>query len=131
LRRSNPVGYPTIEKPVAVDPPYDGWDGCNIWISTDGGESFTVLDPVTPVYNCQCLWSFGHPDQGFDRGTGIAGWGGSSNGWQPVTADLAAYKTKQVIIRFAFASDMAQSSLDDPLLTGFFVDDILWYRKFI
>lgn len=58
-------------------------------------------------------------------GAGIAGWGGSSNGWQPVTADLSAYKTEQVILRFAFASDLAQCSLDDPLLTGFFVVRLL------
>lgn len=115
----------SIEKPDAVEPPYDGWDGCNLWISTDGGESFSVLVPETPAYNCQSLWSFGHPEQGFDMGTGIAGWGGSSNGWQPVNADLSAYKTNQVILRFAFASDLAQCSLDNPQLTGFFVDDIL------
>lgn len=114
-----------VEDPGNDDPDYDSWDGLNVWISTDNGVSFDVLTPVSPAYNCASLWAFGHPDQGWDMGPGIAGWAGSSGGWVPVEFDLSGYKAEQVVIRFAFASDMGYSTPDDPSLKGFFVDDIL------
>ncbi len=107
-----------------TDPNYDGWDGCNVWVSTDGGKTFDVLMPSTPQYNTQSLWSFGHPEQGWNYGHGIAGWAGLSNGWKQAEFDLSAYKSDQTIIRFALASDMAYSRPDDPSLLGFFVDNI-------
>lgn len=119
------MGNWAIESPASADTPYDGWDGCNVWISIDGGKNFQVATPVSPEYNCQSLWSFGHPEQGFNMGIGIAGWGGSSNGWTPVEFDLADYRADSVIIRFAFASDMAECSTDDPNLTGLQIDNIV------
>lgn len=116
-----------MENPAGAtdaDPAYDGWDGCNVMISSDGGKTFEVLNPVTPAYNCQSLWSFGHPDQGWDFGPGIAGWGGLSSGWKPAEFDLTAYKSDQVVIRFALASDQAYCGLDDANLKGYFVDQI-------
>ena len=117
-----------VEDPAGAsdaDPNYDGWDGCNLWISTDGGATYSVLQPTTPAYTCQSLWSFGHPEQGWNYGVGIAGWGGSSQGWQAAEFDLSAYKEDSVIIRFALASDMGYSTPDDATLKGFFVDEIL------
>jgi len=118
------MGYWAIEEPSNPVPPYDGWDGCNVWVSVDGGSSFQVADPTSPSYNCQSLWSFGHPIEGWDMGVGIAGWGGSSGEWTPVEFDLSSYKSDSVIIRFAFASDQGLCTVDDPDLTGFFIDDI-------
>ena len=115
----------SIENPKGAESPYDGWDGCNVMLSNDGGNSFQVIEPITPAYTVQSLWSFGHPEQGWDYGPGIAGWAGSSNGWQPAEFDLSAYKNEKIIIRFAFASDLAYSTPDDPNLKGFFVDNIL------
>lgn len=114
----------SMEDPAGVDPPYDGWDGCNVWISTDSGKTFSVIDPVSPAYTCQSLWSFGEPDQGFNMGVGIAGWAGLSNGWQEAQFDLSAFKTDGVIIRFALASDQAYCSIDNNNLKGYFVDNI-------
>jgi len=113
-----------VEDPAGSIAPYDGWDGCNVWISTDGGQNYQVIQPVTPVYNCQNLWSFGHPEEGWNLGQNIAGWGGNSNGWKAADFDLTNYKSSQVKIRWAFASDMGYATDDDPNLTGFFVDNI-------
>ncbi len=118
------MGFWAVENTGNTDPPWDGWDGVNVWVSSDGGGTFQVASPVTPPYTCQSLWSFGHQDQGWNFGTGIAGWGGESGGWTPATFDLTPYRSAGVIIRFALASDMAYCSADDPNLLGFFVDNI-------
>ena len=34
---------------------YDGWDGGNVQISNDGGETWTVLTPTGVPYNCTSL----------------------------------------------------------------------------
>ncbi len=102
-------------------PPFDGWDGCNVWVSVDSGKSLSVANPDTPAYICQNLYSFSST-AGLQN---IAGWGGSSGGWIPVEFDLSAYKTDKVIVRFAFASYEGWSTWNDPALYGFFVDDIV------
>ncbi|MBN2010483.1 T9SS type A sorting domain-containing protein [candidate division KSB1 bacterium] len=119
------MGFWSIEDPASALRPYDGWDGCNVWISTDGGQNFSVISPVNPPYDCQDLWSFGDPDEGWNMGTGIAGWAGQSGGWIPVEFDLSDYKTNNVVLRFGFASDLGFCTLDDSSVTGLFIDDIL------
>ncbi len=118
------MGFWAIEDPAGSEPPWDGWDGCNVWISVDGGVSFTVAHPSSPVYNCQSMTSFGY-EFSANMGIGIAGWGGNSGGWKPIDFDLSLYKSDSVLIRFAFASDMGWCTLDDPTLYGFFVDEII------
>ncbi|MBN1481703.1 T9SS C-terminal target domain-containing protein [candidate division KSB1 bacterium] len=117
--------YWAIEPPEGTDPPWDGWDGANVWISTDSGATYTVIHPSTPDYTCQSLWAFGEPEQGWNMGPNIAGWAGKSDGWNLALFDLSAFASRQVIIRFAFASDLAFCTADDPTLLGFFVDEIL------
>ena len=118
------MGYWAIEDPFGAEDPWDGWDGCNVWISQDGGETFSVAEPVTPEYNCESLWSFGHPDEGWDFGEGIPGWGGLSGGWTDVQFDLSCYISDSVIVRFAFASDLAFCTRDLASITGFFIDEV-------
>jgi len=118
------MGYWTIEDPAGAPAPWDGWDGYNVWISVDGGRNFTVAIPTAPEYNCANLWSFGEPDQGWDFGLGIPGWGGSVDDWVPVEFDLSGYQSDSVIVRFAFASDLGWCSIDDPALLGLFLDKI-------
>jgi len=117
------MGYWALEDTAGAGalPLFDGWDGCNVWISVDGGKSFSVAYPDTPAYICNYLYSFSSAA----NLQNIAGWGGSSDGWIPVHFDLSAYKTDSIIIRFAFASDEGVSTLNDPTLYGFFVDDIV------
>ncbi|MDZ7316398.1 MAG: T9SS type A sorting domain-containing protein [candidate division KSB1 bacterium] len=118
------VAFWSIEPPEGTDPPWDGWDGANVWISTDGGQSFQIIRPLFPPYSCSSLWAFGEKEQGWNMGPNIPGWAGKSNGWQPAAFDLSPYRSSQTVIRFAFASDMGFSTLDDPTVTGFFIDCI-------
>jgi len=117
-------GYWAVEEKAGAESPYDGWDGCNVWISTDGGENFSVIDPISPVYDCGHLWSFGHPGEGWNMGTDIAGWAGTSEGWVDVKFDLISYKSDSAVIRFALASDLAYCVTDDADLKGYFIDNI-------
>ena len=114
---------------------YDGWDGANIRISTDNGETWDVIDGY-PAYNSTSMYSFGNEH---GEGPGVAGWGGSSNsesgtdliegatadGWINADFDLSAYAGDDVRIRFAFASDPAYNTADDGNMFGFMVDNIM------
>jgi hypothetical protein len=107
-----------VETPSA-NPPYDGWDACNVRISTNGGTTWT---PITgnPAYDFSSAYSFGFEH---GEGTGIPGWGGVRE-WTNATFDLSSYVGQSVKIRFAFASDPAYSTGDAPAMFGMMVDDI-------
>jgi len=117
------MGFWALESTAGVFPPYDGWDGCNVWISVNGGDTFEVMYPISPGYDCSCLFSFSNP-YGWNLGI-VPGWAGQNGGWTPVEFDLSSYKSDSVIIRFAFAADEGLCTLDDSSLVGFFIDDIL------
>jgi Zn-dependent metalloprotease len=103
------------------DDNYDGWDGINVRISTDGGTTWEVLTGPVPAYSCTSLWSFGEI---YGQGTGIPGWAGSKQYWTQVNFDLTAYLGETVNLRFDFASDAGYCTLDDNSLFGWQVDDI-------
>jgi hypothetical protein len=110
----------------ATEPPtsfgqYDGWDGCNVWISLTNGNTWEILYPTSPAYTCQHLYSFGWR---WEMGPNISGWAGNSGGWVPVTFNLSQYNVANVQIRFAFASDEANCRVGNPSYLGFFVDNI-------
>ena len=104
----------------AVHEGYDGWDGANIRISTDNGETWSILEGL-PAYNCRNMWSFGEIH---GEGRGIPGWGGKSDGWVDATYNLSEYVGQEVIIRFAFASDLGLDSTTEPELFGMKIDEI-------
>jgi hypothetical protein len=113
----------SVEPPVGPFPTgYNGWDGMNVRISTDGGATWQVLANPVPPYTKTSLYSFGSRH---GEGTGIPGWTGLQNSWTPVTINLSAYAGQTVQIRFAFASDDAFSTLNDPTMFGWQIDDIL------
>ncbi len=99
------------------------------------GTTWNVIEGY-PAYNSTSMYSFGNEH---GEGPGIAGWGGSSvstsgvdliegnneTGWIPADFDLSAYAGQNVHIRFAFASDPAYSTPDDPDMYGFLVDNIM------
>jgi len=99
---------------------YDGWDGSNVRISTDGGANWEVITG-TPVYNSTSMYCFGFE---FLEGPGIPGWGDVSGGWLDAEFDLSAYAGQDVMIRFAFASDPASDTASNPEFFGIRVDNI-------
>jgi len=116
--------YAVADTAGAPDP-YDAWDGLNVRISTDGGESWTVLPSAT--YNVTSICAFGHPEQGHNEGPGIAGWAGAMYTWTQESFDLSAYTSTEnsIILRFAFASDTAFSTADEaPELFSWQIDNI-------
>ena len=99
---------------------YDGWDGANVRISTNGGSTWTVISPVSPAYNSTSMYGFGYNGEG----EGVPGWGDTSNGWQLATFDLSAYSGQSVMIRWVFGSDPGYNTTNDPSLFGIVVDNI-------
>ena len=113
----------SCETPGGEPTGYDGWDGMNVRISTDGGSTWAVLTNPTPAYTATSLYSFGDEH---GEGTGIPGWNGLQDAWILTTFDLSAYDGQSVNIRFAFASDGSYSTADgDPSYFGWEVDDIM------
>lgn len=110
-----------IESTAGAESPYDGWDGTNVRWSVDGVNWEILTDP-TPAYNATSLYSFGLE---FGEGAGIPGWGGATTDWEAVSfsipGDLAG---QDVQFRWAFASDPAQCTIDDPTYFGWLIDDI-------
>ncbi len=101
---------------------YDGWDGANVRISTDGGASWTPI-MGTPAYNAASIYSYGYE---FSEGMGIPGWCSTTQwlNWTESVFDLSAYSGESVRIRFAFASDPAYCTEDDDSMFGFRIDNI-------
>jgi hypothetical protein len=104
----------------------DGWDAANVQISTDGGENWELLNGSDPYdFDCGYGWIWNSPE--YDTGGSLnhlaSGWGGQQ-GWHDVSFNLDAYAGQEVIVRFAFGSDPAYSTIDDATLTGLFVDDV-------
>ncbi|MRG96999.1 choice-of-anchor J domain-containing protein [Polyangium spumosum] len=83
---------------------FDGW---NLKVSTNGGQSFSTVTAVTPAYSLNIL---SQPAWGGDQ---------SGVGWQPYMADLSAYAGQTVILRFAFRSDGA------TVFPGVYVDEVV------
>jgi len=112
----------------SVEPPspnenYDGWDGMNVRISDDGGETWQILLNPTPIYSNESLFSFGAI---FGEGEGIPGWAGELNEWTEVNFDISSYAGQTVQVRFAFASDEFVSTEDgEPDWFGWQLDDII------
>ncbi len=125
----------TIESPagaVVGGSCTDGWDSANIRISTDGGSSWELLEDSNNPYDFECGYGWIWNDTEYESGGSLnhlaAGWGGDSAGdgrWVSFNADLSSYANNDVIIRFAFGSDPAYCTMDDPGITGFQVDDIV------
>ncbi len=95
----------------AAAPPagYDGWDGSNVWISTNGGNTWRVITPTAPTYRRSSLYSFGVE---WGMGQNIPGWTGSSDEanwpagrWVAAEFNLDQFNVNNVKIRWAFCSD--------------------------
>ncbi len=104
----------------------DGWDAANVRISTDAGQTWEILigSDSYDFYSGYGWIYNGEPDGVNGTHTLASGWGGQAD-WHNVSFDLSSYAGQTVMIRFAFGSDPAYSTVDDASLTGFIVDDIV------
>ena len=104
---------------------YDGWDAFNVRISSDGGETWEILQDVVPAYNSTDTYAFGYE---FGEGCAVPGWGGPETAnptWEATTISIPqSYNGQEVIVRFAFAADPGYCTTDNPNLTGVWVDNI-------
>lgn len=107
-----------IEDPGSSDG-YDGWDAANVRISTNGFQTYSVLNG-SPAYDFSSGYGWGYNDEG----TNIPGWGGFHPQWQEASFDLSAYAGETVQIRIAFGSDPGWCSADNSAYFGLLIDDI-------
>ncbi len=92
-----------------------GWDGGYIEVSDDGGSSWQMVeagDFIQTPYN-GTLGASSNPDI-----AGKSAWTGNSGGFVHSILHLAAYKNKDVNIRFVYGQD------NNTNVTGWWVDDI-------
>jgi len=114
--------YYACETPGGEPAGYDGWDGCNVWVSTDGGATFAVI-AGSPAYNVSSSFAFGSE---FGMGVGIPEWGGTAPGWQTASFDLSAFNgLGDVIVRWVMCADPAFDYLDDPAMIGMQIDNVV------
>jgi hypothetical protein len=99
------------ENPAGATAPYNGWDGCNLRISTDQGNTWTVITNANldPDYDKSSLYSFG-----FQHGEGpnVPGWVYQHLTWFKQKAFLGQWAGQTVKLRWAFASDPAWCTCD-------------------
>ncbi|MED6305381.1 MAG: CARDB domain-containing protein, partial [Candidatus Thermoplasmatota archaeon] len=90
----------------------NSWDGGNVQISTDGGESWTVIEP-----------DGGYPDDaivGLDNEPGYTATSGDGDetSWEIASFDLTAYSSEDVKFRFRFGTDSSVNTYE-----GWYIDD--------
>ncbi|MCB5276310.1 MAG: C25 family cysteine peptidase [Candidatus Cloacimonadaceae bacterium] len=85
-----------------------GYDGVNLAISTNNGNSWTILTPMG-----------GYDASGIVGLNMEEGWTGNSNGWLPASFDLSAYANQEVMFRFRLGSNGATNGI------GWYIDDFL------
>jgi hypothetical protein len=90
-----------------------GHDGGNLKISTDGGQTFSLLFPEGD-YPADLLDALGEP-----------GFTGTSGSWLLALFDLSAYSGKNVTLRFEFGSDGSKVS------EGWYLDDLSIHARLI
>jgi hypothetical protein len=104
----------------------DGWDAVNVRISADGGATWNILVAENDPYDFYSGygWLYNGEKEGENGVYSLAsGWSGIED-WHLVEFDLNSYAGEEIIIRFAFGSDPAYSTIDNDQLIGYFIDDI-------
>ena len=114
--------YYACEAPGGEPAPYNGWDGANVWASTDGGTTWAVISG-TPTYNVSNSFAFGDE---FGMGPGIPEWGGTAAGWANANFNLSSFIGQSDLrLRFVFCADPAFDTSDDPNLIGMQIDNVV------
>jgi hypothetical protein len=101
------------EIPGGEPPGYNAWDGCNLRISTDDGIHWTIITNqyISPAYDRSSLYGFGFE---YGEGMGVPGWVGQHLTWFLQSVSLNPWAGQTVRLRWAFASDVAWSTCDNP-----------------
>lgn len=88
------------------------WDGWNIKVSTDGGQTFELATDVSPPY--------GNLSTSTTVGAGGPAWSGnrSANGWEIYSANLSDWIGQRIVVRLDFRADGSTQH------AGVYVDDI-------
>lgn len=91
------------------------YDGCNLKVSTDGGTTWEIVDPIRP-YD-QTSFNTNNECQPAERG-----WAGHEQGfWEYIILPIGQYNGQVLQFRFTFGSD---GSIQYP---GFYFDDmVIW-----
>ena len=84
----------------------EGWDYAYVEVSTDGGETWSLLKGAHTTSENPAGNSYGE------------GFTGESEGWVRETIDISAYAGGRVLLRFEYITD------DAVYLDGFVIDDI-------
>jgi hypothetical protein len=88
-----------------------GYDGGNLKISTNGGQSYTVIHPQG-----------GYPESSVTA-LGEPGYSGFTGQWREAVFDLSAYAGKDVSLRWEFGSDGSQTG------RGWYIDDLRIFAR--
>jgi subtilisin family serine protease len=98
------------------------YDGGNVKVSTDGGATWNLVEPLAGYTGTASTLNAGIPGERCFIGTT------TGNFWHQEMFDLSAYSGSQVMIRFHFGSDgsvnYAGWYVDDVMLRSTDVDDI-------
>lgn len=130
-----------LSAPGAIDayPCLDGWDAANVRISSDGGNSWSLLTATAEADSYHFDYGYGwiYNDEAYSCDSTLsnlsAGWANKQASstatsepvdWHESTFDLSAYSGEEVIIRFAFGSDPSWSTADGDPEDGFRIDNI-------
>ncbi len=87
------------------------YDGGNVKISTNNGQTWTVINPVG-----------GYTGTAYSSSSGVGGeliYSGSSNGWVEATFNLPVNSGQHFLLRWHFGSDASVSTY-----AGWYIDDI-------
>jgi hypothetical protein len=114
--------YYATEAPGGEPVGYNGWDGCNVWASTNGGATWNVISG-TPAYTASSSYAFGVE---FGMGPNIPQWGGTAANWANASFSLNSFVGQSdVRLRFVMCADPAYDYTDNPAMTGMWVDNIV------
>ncbi|RMH71615.1 MAG: T9SS C-terminal target domain-containing protein [Gemmatimonadetes bacterium] len=90
-----------------------GWDGGQMQISTDAGETWELIYPEG-----------GYPDETVVGLSAQAGYTGTSDGWEEARFNLADYVEQWVTLRFRFGATNSQQRFP-----GWYIDDVVIYGR--
>lgn len=119
------IHFYSVEQP---SPGYD-WDCCNLWASVDSGKTWLIQMPDTmrhpaSKYNIDNSYAWQIAGLASDS-IAIPGWGGTNGTWDIVMFDLTPLKGANILVRFAFVSDLLMSDQTDGNYHGaWYIDNV-------